>query len=53
MNLDFHDVQATLLAPLSARAKFGREFSLIFNNEKAITLVEQLDYDFRAKNAAL
>ncbi|MGA9079425.1 MAG: class I SAM-dependent methyltransferase, partial [Halobacteriota archaeon] len=47
------DVEATLLAPLCARAKFSREFPSIFNDAKAIELVDQIDYDFSTKVAAL
>ena len=46
-------MEATLLAPLWARAKFSREYPSIFNDEKAIALVDQLEYDFSAKEAAL
>ena len=53
MKIDFHDVEATLLAPLCARAKFSREFPSIFNDAKAIELVDQIDYDFSTKVAAL
>ena len=52
MKLDFHDVEATLLIALWARAKFSREYPSIFNDEKAIALVDQLDYDFSANEAA-
>jgi len=53
VKFDFHGVQASLLAPLWARAKFSREFPALFNDERAIALVDQLDYDFSAKDAAL
>jgi len=36
-----------------AQAKFNREFPSIFNDEKAIELVDQIDYDISAKIAAL
>ena len=52
MKLDFHDVEATLLIALWARAKFSREYPSIFNDEKAIALVDRLDYDFSANEAA-
>jgi O-methyltransferase involved in polyketide biosynthesis len=53
MKIDFHDVEATLLAPLCARAIFSREFPSIFNDAKAIELVDQIDHDFSTKVAAL
>ena len=53
MKVDLHDVEATLLAPLWARAKFSREYPSIFNDEKAIALVDQLEYDSSPKEAAL
>ena len=53
MKVAFHDVEETLLAPLCARAKFSQDFPWIFNDEKAIELVDQIDYDFSLKVAAL
>ena len=46
MKVDLHGVERTLLAPLWARAKFSRDFPSVFNDAKAIELVEQIDYDF-------
>jgi O-methyltransferase involved in polyketide biosynthesis len=45
IKVDFHDLEATLLPPLYGRAKFSRAFPSIFNDEKAIELVDQIDYD--------
>jgi O-methyltransferase involved in polyketide biosynthesis len=45
MELDLHGVEGTLLAPLWGRAKFSREYPSVFNDAKAIELVEQIDYD--------
>jgi O-methyltransferase involved in polyketide biosynthesis len=53
VKFDFHGMEASLLAPLWARAKFSREFPTLFNDEKAVALVDQLAYDFTAKDAAL
>jgi len=46
MKVDLHGVEGTLLAPLWGRAKFSREYPSVFNDAKAIELVEQIDYDF-------
>ena len=48
MKVDLHGVEGTLLAPLWGRAKFSREHPSVFNDAKAIELVEQIDYDFSA-----
>ena len=41
------------MTPLYARAKFSRDFPSIFNDEKAVELVNQVDFDFSTKEAAL
>lgn len=51
--VDFHEVEATLLPALSVRAQFSKEFPPAFNDEKAIELVDQIEYDFPIKDAAL
>jgi O-methyltransferase involved in polyketide biosynthesis len=53
MKVDLHGVEGTLLAPLWGRAKFSREFPSVFNDAKAIELVEQIDYDFSAIDEGL
>jgi len=39
-------VSRTLLTPLWERAQFSKEYSSLFNDLKAIEIVEKLDYDF-------
>ncbi|MGZ7193200.1 MAG: class I SAM-dependent methyltransferase [Halobacteriota archaeon] len=46
MKTHLNGVEGTLLAPLWGRAKFSREYPAVFNDSKAIELVEQIDYDF-------
>jgi O-methyltransferase involved in polyketide biosynthesis len=53
MKVDLHGVERTLLAPLWGRAKFSRQFPSVFNDAKAIELVEQIDYDFSAIDEGL
>jgi O-methyltransferase involved in polyketide biosynthesis len=53
MKVDLHGVEGTLLAPLWGRAKFSRQFPAVFNDAKAIELVEQIDYDFSAIDEGL
>jgi O-methyltransferase involved in polyketide biosynthesis len=53
MKVDLHGVEGTLLAPLWGRAKFSAEFPSIFNDARAIELVEQIDYDFSAIDEGL
>ena len=53
MKVDLHGVQGTLLAPLWGRAKFSRDYPSVFNDAKAIELVEQIDYDFSAIDEGL
>jgi len=53
MKVNLHGVEATLLAPLWGRAKFSREYPSVFNDAKAIELVEQIDYDFSAIDEGL
>ena len=53
MKVDLHGVEGTLLAPLWGRAKFSREYPSVFNDAKAIELVEQIDYDFSAIDEGL
>ena len=44
MNLD--DIEETLFLPLWGRATISRDYPSLFNDEKAVELVEQIDYDF-------
>lgn len=53
MKFDLHGVEGTLLAPLWGRAKFSCEYPSVFNDAKAIELVEQIDYDFSAIDEGL
>ncbi|HYC19362.1 MAG TPA: class I SAM-dependent methyltransferase [Candidatus Bathyarchaeia archaeon] len=53
MKVDLHGVEGTLLAPLWGRAKFSREYPSVFNDTKAVELVEQIDYDFSAIDEGL
>ena len=39
-------VSASMLFPLWGRAQASREYSSLFYDEKAIELVERVDYDF-------
>jgi len=47
---DLSDVSQTLLGPLWARAQVSKEYSSLFCDEKAIELVERIDYDFSASD---
>ncbi|WP_440947782.1 class I SAM-dependent methyltransferase [Methanosarcina sp. T3] len=44
--VDFSRVLGTPLVPLCARAKISKEYGSLFNDAKAIELVERIDYDF-------
>ncbi len=44
------DVSQTLLFPLWGRAQLSKEYSSLFHDEKAIELVEKIDYDFPASD---
>ena len=46
MKIELKNIEETLLLPLWSRAKISREYSSLFNDTKAIDLVEQIDYDF-------
>jgi len=46
MKIELKNVEETSLLPLWSRAKVSREYSKLFNDTKAIELVEKIDYDF-------
>lgn len=46
IKVDFNRVLGTPLVPLCARTKISKEYSSLFNDAKAIELVELIDYDF-------
>ncbi|WP_052279176.1 class I SAM-dependent methyltransferase [Methanosarcina acetivorans] len=46
IKVNFSRVLGTPLVPLCARAKISKEYSSLFNDAKAIELIEQIDYDF-------
>ena len=48
IRIDLNDIPQTSLMPLYARAKISREYSSLFNDAKAVELVERIDYDFSA-----
>ena len=43
MKVDLHGVEGPLLAPLWGWAKLSRAYPSVFNDAKAIELVEQID----------
>ena len=53
MKVDLRGLEGTLLAPLWGRAKFSRDYPSVFNDAKAIDVVEQIDYDFSAIDEGL
>ena len=46
MKINLGDVEETLLIPLWGRAKLAQEYPTLLNDQKAVELVEQMDYDF-------
>ena len=46
MKIELKNVEETMLHPLWSRAKVSREYSSLFNDPKAVELVEKIDYDF-------
>jgi O-methyltransferase involved in polyketide biosynthesis len=46
MKIELKNIEETSLLPLWSRAKVSRECSKLFNDTKAIELVEKIDYDF-------
>ena len=46
MKIELKNIEETLLLPLWSRANISREYSKLFNDTKAIELVEKIDYDF-------
>ena len=46
MKINLGDVEETLLIPLWGRAKLTQEYPTLLNDQKAVELVEQMDYDF-------
>jgi len=53
MKINLVNVEETLLVSLWGRAQFSRENASIFNDTKAIELVEGLDYDFARLDKSL
>ena len=46
MKVNLGDIEETLLIPLWGRAKFTQEYPSFLNDQKAVELVEQIEYDF-------
>ena len=53
IKINLSGVSETLLMPLWTRAKFSEDRSSLFNDSKAIELVEKIDYDFSTHVKAL
>jgi len=45
MKIELKNIEETSLLPLWSRAKVSREYNNLFNDTKAIELVEKIDYD--------
>ncbi|TXT59175.1 MAG: hypothetical protein BAJALOKI2v1_240003 [Promethearchaeota archaeon] len=50
---DLSQISETMLGPLWARATYSKEFPDLLKDEKAIEIIEKLDYDFSAMAEAL
>jgi len=53
MRVNLGDIEETLLIPLWGRAKLTQEYPSLLNDQKAVELIEQMDYDFSKLDKSL
>ncbi|MBD3214515.1 MAG: hypothetical protein GF311_18020 [Candidatus Lokiarchaeota archaeon] len=50
---DLSEIEETMLGPLWARATFSKKFPELLDDQKAIEIIENVDYDFKKMEDAL
>ncbi len=50
VKVELSDITASMLGCLWGRAQLSKEYSSLFYDEKAIELVERIDFDFSASD---